>query len=66
MLKKAKINTSECVACGVCQKKCALNAISIYKGRYAIVDTDKCIGCGNCVNVCPASVIEISVLEDKI
>jgi len=56
--KKAEI-TEQCVACGCCVKVCPLNAISVYKGVYAIVDENKCVGCAKCANTCPASVIRI-------
>ena len=35
-----------CVACGVCANVCPREAVSIYKGCYAIVDEALCIGCG--------------------
>lgn len=57
--KKAYVDTSLCVACGVCAKTCPLKAIIINKGIFAEVDLDKCVGCGKCSKVCPASIIEI-------
>lgn len=46
-----------CVACGVCVKICPREAVSIYKGCYAIVDEALCIGCGLCEKACPAGVM---------
>lgn len=46
-----------CVACGVCVKVCPRDAISVYKGCYAVVDEEKCIGCGLCEKACPAGVM---------
>lgn len=57
--KKAYVDTSLCVACGVCAKNCPLKAISINKGIFAEVNFDKCVGCGKCAKVCPASIIEV-------
>ncbi|MDG6224597.1 MAG: 4Fe-4S binding protein [Candidatus Thermoplasmatota archaeon] len=52
-----------CNACGICAKRCPVNAITIEgskpKGK-AVVDPDICIGCGVCARFCPtgASVME--------
>lgn len=60
-MRRSKIASvsKECVACGSCLKECPVNAISIYKGMYAVVDEESCIGCGKCMGVCPASVISL-------
>jgi ferredoxin len=57
--KKAHVDKNYCVACGVCQKACPLNAITIFNGVYSKVDFDKCVGCSKCAKGCPASTIEI-------
>ncbi|MCR4675286.1 MAG: 4Fe-4S binding protein [Lachnospiraceae bacterium] len=57
--RKANPNKNNCVACGVCVGQCPREAISIYKGCYALVDTLKCIGCGICQKACPADVISM-------
>lgn len=57
--KKLAHVSDECVACGCCEKTCPLNAITVFKGIYALVNPEKCIGCGKCQKVCPASVISI-------
>lgn len=54
---KAENEHDRCVACGVCVKVCPKDAISIYKGCYAVVDEEQCIGCGICENNCPAGVM---------
>ena len=46
-----------CVACGLCVKACPRDAISVYKGCYAVVDEEKCIGCGLCEKACPAGIM---------
>lgn len=62
--RKAHVDTKYCVACGVCQKVCPFNAISIHKGIFAKVNFDKCVGCSKCAKECPASVIEIKAQEE--
>lgn len=54
---KAENEHDRCVACGVCVKVCPKDAISIYKGCYAVVDEEHCIGCGICEKNCPAGVM---------
>lgn len=43
---KAQSEQDRCVACGVCVKVCPKDAVSIYRGCYAVVNEDLCIGCG--------------------
>ena len=57
--KKAYVDKTYCVACGICKNACPINAISIYKGIYSEVNLDKCVGCSKCAKACPASTIEI-------
>ncbi|WP_027430147.1 4Fe-4S binding protein [Lachnospira multipara] len=61
--RKAKVDVSHCVACGVCQKQCPRGAISIFRGCYSVVDMAKCVGCGICAKVCPADTISIETVE---
>jgi len=43
----------DCIACGKCQKRCLLGAITIDKeAKMVVVDEDKCIGCGVCAVTC--------------
>lgn len=57
--RRARVQLSDCVACGCCAKVCPLGAIRIFKGVAAQVDGAKCVGCGKCARECPASVITI-------
>lgn len=45
-----------CIACGMCQKNCPTNAITL-SNNLALIDYDKCISCGKCVEVCPRKCI---------
>ena len=57
MKKLAFVDQKICVACGVCWKVCPKEAISIYRGCYAVVQEEKCVGCGLCAKSCPAGCI---------
>ena len=57
---------SICVACGVCALQCPKEAISIYKGCYAVVDSNKCVGCGLCKKACPADAIIIENVNSEV
>ena len=61
--KIAVVNKVDCVACGVCMKKCPKAAITVYRGIYALVDEAACIGCGKCSKHCPADAIRMEVQE---
>lgn len=61
--KKANVNIKRCVACGVCALQCPRNAISIYKGCYAVVEDSLCVGCGLCEKACPANIIAVKERE---
>ena len=57
--KKANVNVKRCVACGVCRLQCPKQAISVYRGCFAVVDDSACVGCGLCEKACPANAIEV-------
>lgn len=56
--KIAQVDRSRCVACGACTKVCPREAISVWRGCYAVVDPEVCIGCGKCGKTCPAGCIQ--------
>ena len=58
---KPKINSRKCVQCGLCQKVCAEDAITI--GEKSFIDHEKCVSCGACVAVCPNKSITIMTLK---
>ncbi len=53
---------SLCVGCGLCVKRCQMNAIKMEE-KKSIVDPDRCIGCGLCVTVCQPKAIRLQKKE---
>lgn len=49
------VSGPKCIACGVCVKKCDVDAIVI--DEVAEINADKCIGCAGCIAVCPVGAI---------
>jgi uncharacterized Fe-S center protein len=54
---KPKIKCRKCEQCGLCQKKCAENAITI--GDKSRIDPVLCVGCGACVAICPNKAVTV-------
>ena len=46
----AVVDPDSCTACGVCEERCPVNAITV--DEVAVVDADICIGCGVCTPTC--------------
>ncbi len=56
---KFDIEADKCRSCGLCAKKCPVNAISkTENGKYRI-NQDNCIRCGVCIEVCPFASVEV-------
>ena len=50
------IISSECIACGRCEKACPVGCIVPGDGQYEIPPA-QCVGCGTCAGLCPISAI---------
>ncbi len=59
----AVINETECVACGLCEERCHMDAITL--DDTAVVNLDRCIGCGVCIPVCDADAIKLLAKESS-
>lgn len=47
------IDPEKCAACGICLRRCPVEAISGAKKQPHVIDQDLCIKCGTCLEVCP-------------
>ena len=56
---RAVINSETCIACGVCQERCPVDAIADDENCKSKVERAKCIGCGVCVIGCTTDAIDM-------
>jgi F420-non-reducing hydrogenase iron-sulfur subunit len=47
------IDPDKCQACGICLRKCPVEAIAGGKNQVHVIDQEKCIKCGTCFEACP-------------
>ena len=47
------IDPVKCQACGICARKCPVEAIAGGRNLVHIIDQGKCIKCGTCLESCP-------------
>lgn len=48
-----------CIKCGICEKICPYDAVTLDEQRYPIIDAVRCEGCGLCVSACPTHALFI-------
>lgn len=53
------ISPEKCIGCGLCARKCPVNAISGEKRSPHTIDTSVCIKCGACYDACRFEAVEV-------
>ncbi len=56
-IKKYAVDEEKCVACGLCQKVCAVHAIDTLENGKRYIRKADCLVCGHCARVCPTKAI---------
>ena len=59
----AYIETKACTACGICEDRCPVGAITIDEVAHS--DESRCLGCGLCAGTCPMDAIDIRLRQDR-
>ncbi|MCP4716782.1 MAG: 4Fe-4S dicluster domain-containing protein, partial [Deltaproteobacteria bacterium] len=52
-----EVNAAQCKKCGICFRKCPVQAITWQKKEPAVIDKSKCIRCMTCITDCPVDAI---------
>ena len=54
------LNAPDCILCGMCDRSCATNCISVDKAnRTWSIDRFQCVQCGYCITVCPKNCLSM-------
>ncbi|MGC8817472.1 MAG: 4Fe-4S binding protein [Candidatus Hadarchaeum sp.] len=59
--KVPEIDINRCNACGICQRACIYEAITV--DEFAKIEPAKCFGCGLCVTVCPTKALSLDYYQ---
>ena len=65
------INADKCVGCGLCAKKCPIDAIAMKqedsgRAKVAVCDQGLCLGCGVCYSSCKKGALAMKPREKRV
>jgi ferredoxin len=69
---RARVDVGKCKGCGLCAKRCPMDALHVEEspeatnktGKVAVLDGDLCIGCGVCAFKCPGEALLLGQIEE--
>lgn len=56
----AVLDAEQCIECGICAKKCKMEAIEMAEKKAVAIDLKRCIGCGVCVAACKPDALRLN------
>jgi F420-non-reducing hydrogenase iron-sulfur subunit len=59
------IEPDKCQACGICLRRCPVEAIVGGKNEIHVIDQEKCIKCGTCFEACPPRFDAVQKISGK-
>ncbi len=62
----AELDAGRCTGCGICIKRCQMDAITRVDKKTVSLDPDRCIGCGLCVTRCRSRALELKHKKGKV
>lgn len=53
-----RINKSDCIGCGTCEKVCIVGCITKSEYKKRLINESACVDCGACQLACPIKCID--------